>query len=167
MQNQARWASRKKKKKRFHHFESVTEQKWKESLKKSPSLLPGRTEIERYFTTIESATDRVDPLEYWIELQFFWVKWQLIWWLFQCHLLPLSVFADETCIGRWNRLADENFEREVMLKQNKHYLQTVSVVSQICGPKMALLCTMCVVFLFVLDLWSWNSLYFHKTINIL
>ena len=60
-----------KKKKRFHHLELVTEQKWKESLKKSPSLQPGRTEIERYFTTIESATDRVDPLEYWIELQFF------------------------------------------------------------------------------------------------
>ena len=88
----------KEKKKRFHHLELVTEQKWKESLKKSSSLLPGRTEIERYFTTIESATDRVDPLEYWIELQFFWVKWQLIWWLFQCHLLPLRVFIN--C--RWN-----------------------------------------------------------------
>ena len=46
----------------------MIEQKWKEGLNKSASHPPGRTEIEQYFT-IESATDRVDPLDYWIELQ--------------------------------------------------------------------------------------------------
>ena len=42
------------KKKQFRHLESVIELKWKEGLKKSAALPPGRTEIEYYFTTIES-----------------------------------------------------------------------------------------------------------------
>ena len=58
-----------KKKKRFRHLETVIEQKWKEGLKKSAALPPGRAEIEHYFSTVESATDTVDPLQYWIELQ--------------------------------------------------------------------------------------------------
>ena len=54
------------KKKRYNFV--TFEQKWK-GLEKRLFLPPGRTKIEHYFTTIESATDRVDPLENWIELQ--------------------------------------------------------------------------------------------------
>ena len=114
------------KKKRFRHL--VTEQKWKEGLKKTASLPPGRTEIERYFTTIESATDRIDRLDYWIELQ---LRYPLLSKV-AVDVVVVSVSsapiervfstAGETCIGRRNRPADANLEREVMLKQNKRYL---------------------------------------------
>ena len=116
------------KKKRFRHLETVIEQRWKEGLKKSAALPPGRAEIERYFTTVESATDAVDPLEYWIEIQSRYPLLSKV--AVDILVIPVSsapierVFstAGEACIGRRNRLADSNFEREVMLKKNKHYL---------------------------------------------
>ena len=85
-------------------------------------------ELKLNFTTIESATDRVDPLDYWIELQ---LRYPLLSKVaVDVVVVPVlsapieRVFstAGETCIGRRNRLADANLEREVMLKQNKHYL---------------------------------------------
>ena len=90
----------------------MIEQKWKEGLKKSASQPPGRTEIERYFTTIESATDR-----FWIELQSRYPLLSKV--AVDVVVVPVSsapierVFstAGETCIGRRNRLADANLER--------------------------------------------------------
>jgi len=42
------------------------EAKWKEGLKKTASLPPGKAEIERYFHSVESLEDKADPLMYWI-----------------------------------------------------------------------------------------------------
>jgi len=108
------------------------------SNKKSAALPPGRAEIEHYFNTVESATDTVDSLEYWIELQSRHPLLSKV--AVDILVIPVSsapverVFstAGKACIGRRNRLADSHLadshladshlEREVMLKKNKHYL---------------------------------------------
>ena len=105
----------------------MIEQKWKEGLKRSAALPPGRAEIERYFTTIESAAEGVDPLEYWVDLKStlpLLSKVAVDMLVIPASSTPIErVFstAGETSIGRRNRLSDSNLEREIMLK-NKHYL---------------------------------------------
>ena len=106
----------------------MIEQKWKEGLKRSAALPPGRAEIERYFSTIENAAEGVDPLEYWVDLQStlpLLSKVAVDMLVVPASSTPIErdfSTAGESCIGRRNRLSDSNLEREVMLKKNKHYL---------------------------------------------
>ena len=39
----------------------------KEGLRQTSSLPPGKAEVERYFQSVESAAEKVDPLTYWID----------------------------------------------------------------------------------------------------
>ena len=97
-------------KKRFHHLESVIQQKWKETLKRSSKQPPGQIELDHYLTTLESARKKVDVLQYWVDLQ---LQYPLLSKIGTVDVLviPASstpvkrVFstAGEACIGRRNR----------------------------------------------------------------
>lgn len=52
------------KKKRFHHLESVIEQKWKVLKECCPATWQNRN--WGYFTAVQSALERVELLEFWI-----------------------------------------------------------------------------------------------------
>lgn len=114
--------------KKFRHLNKVLEQKWKEGIQRIAKHPPGQVEVTRYFETVESLADSVDPLEYWES---------------QSHEYPLisavavdilaipatsapveRVFssAGESTAGKRNRLSDKNLEREVLLKKNKYFL---------------------------------------------
>ena len=115
-------------KKCFHHLESVIQQKWKESLKKTSKQRPGQIELDHYLSTTESAQDNVDVLQYWDDLHFQYPLLSKI--AVDVLVIPASsapverVFytAREACIGRRNRLTNSNLETKVLIKRNKHYI---------------------------------------------
>ena len=51
--------------KRFRHLNIVLEQKWKEGLQCTAKHPPGQVEVKRYFDSVESLADNVDPLVPW------------------------------------------------------------------------------------------------------
>ena len=95
---------------------------------------PGRAEIERYFTTIESAAEGVEPLEYWVDLKLtlpLFSKVAVDMLVIPASSTPIErVFstAGETSIGRRNRLSDSNLEREINLKFSPEYIEIVTTV---------------------------------------
>lgn len=114
--------------KRFRHLNRVLEEKFKEGMKRKSVNPPGHTEVERYFDSVDTLAENVDPLSYWEnQLQ----EYPLISSVaLDILTIPASsapierVFstAGEYTTGKRNRLADSNLEREVMLKRNKHFL---------------------------------------------
>ena len=108
--------------------ESVIQQRWQETLKKSSKQPPGQIELDHYLTTLESARENADVLQYWVDLQ---LQYPLLSKLaVDTLVIPASsapverVFstAGDSCVGRRNRLTDVNLEREVLIKRNHHYL---------------------------------------------
>ena len=95
-------------------------------MKKKSKLPPGKVEVN--FESTDSLADNTDPIEYWLNQQV------------TCPLLSsvaidiLSIpgssapvervfsTADDSTIGKQNRLSDHNLEWEVLLKRNKHFL---------------------------------------------
>lgn len=115
-------------KKRFRILESVIQQRWQETLKKSTKRPPGQIELDHYLNTLESAKENADVLQYWVDLQ---LQYPLLSKLaVDILVIPASsapverVFstAGDSCGGRRNRLTDANLEREVLIKRNNHYL---------------------------------------------
>ena len=115
-------------KKRFHHLESVIQQKWKETLKQTSKQSPGQIELNHYLTTLESARENVDVLQYWVDLQLQYPLLSIFAWgvlVIPALSAPVErIFstAGEACVGRRNRLTDSNLETEVLIKRNKHYM---------------------------------------------
>lgn len=114
--------------KRFKHLNRVIEQKFKEGMKRKSVNPPGYGEVERYFDSVESLAENVDPLLYWQNQT---QEYPLLSSVALDYLtIPASsapierVFssAGESTTGKRNRLADANLEREILLKKNKHYL---------------------------------------------
>lgn len=116
--------------KRFRHLNRVLEVKFKEGLKRKSKHPPGHTEVERYFDSVEALAENVDPISYWDGMM---QEYPLISSVALDILsIPASwapverVFltAGDSTIGKRNRLADNNLEREILLKKNKHYLSS-------------------------------------------
>ena len=116
--------------KRFRHLDRVLEVKFKEGMKRKSKHPPGTTEIERYFDSVEALAEHADPISYWEGMM---QEYPLISSVALDILsIPASsapierVFstAGESTIGKRNRLADHNLEREIILKKNKHYLSS-------------------------------------------
>lgn len=114
--------------KRFRHLNRVLEVKFKEGMKRKSKHPPGATEVERYFDSVEALAEHVDPISYWESMT---QEYPLISSVALDILsIPASsapierVFstAGESTIGKHNRLADYNLEREIILKKNKHFL---------------------------------------------
>ena len=53
--------------KRFHHLDRLLKQKWQEGVKKTASLPPGKAQFERYFQSVVTLGDHVDPLAFWVD----------------------------------------------------------------------------------------------------
>ena len=115
-------------KKRFHHLNRILEAKWKEGLKRTATLPPGKAEIEKYFLTVDAAADKVDPIVYWTGQQHNYPLLSSI--ALDILAIPATsapveqVFstAGESTAGKRNRLSDKNLEREVLLRRNRHFL---------------------------------------------
>lgn len=102
----------------------------KEGLKQKSKHPPGKSEIDRYFDSLEplAAADDADPFEYWLSQQATYPLLSSI--AVDILTIPGSsapverVFstAGESTMGKRNRLSDHNLEREVLLRKNKHFL---------------------------------------------
>ena len=114
--------------KRFKHLDKVIEQRWKENLEKSAQLPPGKEEVERYFALSVALSDRVDPVMFWLQNESQYPLLSPIAIDLLC--IPASSapvertfsVATESTIGKRNRLSDKNLEREIMIRNNEHYL---------------------------------------------
>ena len=82
------------KKKWFHHLESVIEQKWKEGLKRvlPCHLAKQKSRVLYCCSKCLGKSGATGILDYQDTLS--WIKSQLICWLFQQYLLPLSMVFD-------------------------------------------------------------------------
>ena len=114
--------------KRFRHLNKVLEQKFKEGIKKKSVNPPGHGEIQRYFDSVETLSEAVDPLSYWEnQVQDYPILSSIA---LDILAVPASsapverVFstAGDSTAGKRNRLADQSLEREILLKKNKHFL---------------------------------------------
>ena len=110
--------------KRFHHLNKVLEQKFKEGIKKSVNP-PGHGEIQRYFDSVETLSEAVDPLSYWEnQVQYYPILSSIA---LDILAVPASsapferVFstAGDSIAGKRNHLADQNLEREILLKKKQ------------------------------------------------
>ena len=114
--------------KRFKHLEKVIEQRWKENLEKSAQLPPGKAEVERYFTSTVTLSERIDPVTFWLQNESQYPLLSPIAIDLLC--IPASSapvertfsVASESTTGKRNTLSDKNLEREIMIRNNKHYL---------------------------------------------
>ena len=114
--------------KRFRYLQRVIDQKFKEGMKRKSVNPPGHAEVERYFDFVQVLAESVDPLAFWESLM---QEYPLISSVaLDILTIPASsapierVFstAGESTTGKRNRLADQNLEREILLKKNKHFL---------------------------------------------
>lgn len=100
----------------------------KEGLRQTSSLPPGKAEVERYFQSVESAAEKVDPLTYWIDQEDQYPLLSAV--AVDILAIPATsapverVFstAGESTVGKRNRLSDKNLECEVLLRKNRHFL---------------------------------------------
>ena len=114
--------------KRFKHLEKVIEQRWKEDLEKTAERPPGKAEVERYFESKITLSEREDPITFWVENESSYPLLSAV--AIDLLSIPASsapverVFsiAGESTTGKRNRLSDKNLEREVIIRNNKHYL---------------------------------------------
>jgi len=53
--------------KRFKHLGKVIEQRWKEDLEKTAQLPPGKLKVEQYLSSKVTLSERVDPIDFWVE----------------------------------------------------------------------------------------------------
>ena len=114
--------------KRFKHLDKIIEQRWREDLEKSAQLPPGRAEVERYFESTITLAEKVDPVTFWIQNESQYPLLSPVAIDLLC--IPASSapvertfsVATESTAGKRNRLTDKNLEREIIIKNNKHFL---------------------------------------------
>ena len=110
----------------FRHLDKVLQMIWKEQVKKKSKLPPGKVEVD--FESTDSLADNTDPIEYWLNQQVTYPLLSSVAIDILCipgSSAPVErVFstADDSTIGKRNRLSDHNLEWEVLLKTNKHFL---------------------------------------------
>ena len=112
----------------FRHLDRILEARVKEGLRQTSSLPPGKAEVERYFQSVESAAEKVDPLTYWIDQEDQYPLLSAV--AVDILAIPATsapverVFstAGESTVGKRNRLSDKNLECEVLLRKNRHFL---------------------------------------------
>ena len=114
--------------KRFKHLEKVLELKMREGLEKTSQMPAGKAEIEQYFSSVITMSEREDPITFWIEKE---ANYPLLSsYATDILCIPASSApvertfstAGESTSGRRNRLSDKNLEREVLLRKNRQYL---------------------------------------------
>ena len=97
-------------------------------MEKNAQLPPGKAEVERYFSSVISLPEEVDPITFWIDNE---ANYPLLSSLaIDMLYIPASSapvertfsVAGESTSGKRNRLSDRNLEREVLIRNNKHYL---------------------------------------------
>ena len=114
--------------KRFRHLNRILEEKWKEGLRKTSAIPLEKAEVERYFQTVESVVEKVDPITYWISHEKNYPLLSSV--AVDILTIPASsapierVFstAGESTAGKRNRLSDRNLECEILLRRNRHFL---------------------------------------------
>ena len=107
----------------------------KEGLEKTSHLPPGKAELEYYFLSLLTTSERLDPISFWTENE---ANYPLLSSL-ACDMLCIPASsapvertfstAGESTSGRRNRLSDKNLKREVLIRKNKHYLWLYVVIS--------------------------------------
>ena len=114
--------------KRFKHLNRILEAKRHEGLQKASTFSLEKAEVERYFQTVETAAEKVDPIEFWISQE------QKYPSLSSLAVDILSIpgssapverifsIAGEATTGKRNCLFDKNLECEILLRANKHFL---------------------------------------------
>ena len=113
-------------KKRFHHVYKVLEEKLKEKATKV-KIPPGKHQLEKYLVDIQTISDDVDPLNFWVEEKNYPLLSSVA---VDVLVIPATSTpierafstACEVTGGKRNRLADKNLEREVLLRKNKEYI---------------------------------------------
>ena len=97
-------------------------------MKKTSHQRPGELELQRYLATFSPVPNQTDPVVFWMEQEKNYPLLSAI--AVDTLVIPGSsvpierVFstAGNATIGKRNRLADKNLEREVLLQKNKDYL---------------------------------------------
>ena len=113
--------------KRFHHLSRLIEEKTKEGIEEVSKAPPGKRELEHYLQNTQPLTEEADALQFWIESDKTYPLLSSI--ALDLLTIPGSstpverVFsvAGESTSGKRNRLADQNLEREIILRKNKLY----------------------------------------------
>ena len=110
--------------KRFKHLGRVLELRIKEGIQKASTLPPGKVEIEHYFSSVATLSEKEDPLTFWINNESTYPLLSQLAIDLLC--IPASSApvertfstAGESTCGRRNRLSDKNLEREIIMRRN-------------------------------------------------
>ena len=117
-----------KKRQHFNHLSKVLEDKKRQGKEKAAKQPHGEQELAHYVESMPSIDDDDDPLSFWVEQK------DLYPLLFSLAVDIMSIpgssapverifsTAGDATIGKRNRLAHTNLEREVLLKKNKGYM---------------------------------------------
>ena len=111
----------------FKHLGRVLELRIKEGLEKASSLQPGKSEINNYSSSVATLSENKDPISFWVNNEAAYPLLSSLAVDFLC--IPASsapverIFstAGESTCGRRNRLANENLEREILIRKNHKY----------------------------------------------
>ena len=88
----------------------------------------GKAEIEQYFSSVITMSEREDPITFWMEKEANYPLLSSYATDILCIPAPSAPVertfstAGESTSGRRNRLSDKNLEREVLLQKNRQYL---------------------------------------------
>ena len=113
--------------KRFMHLGRVLEMRIKEGLEKASSLQPGKSEINNYSSSVATLSENEDPISFWVNNEAAYPLLSSLAVDLLC--IPASSApvertfstAGESTCGRRNRLANENLEREILIRKNHKY----------------------------------------------
>lgn len=112
--------------KHFKHLGKVIEQRWKEDLEKTAQLPPGELEVEWYFSSKVTLSERVDPIDFWVENESSYPLLSAVAVDLLCipaTSAPVKCtfsVAGESTTGKWNRLQclwQKPWERDCDTKQ--------------------------------------------------
>ena len=116
--------------KRFRYLSSVVSEKLRQasSQPRSPPLIPGRDDLEKYLHEEVRLSEDSEPLDYWRNNELKYPTLSVL--ALDLLVIPASsapierVFstAGQISSGKRNRLSDINLEREILVKKNKRYL---------------------------------------------
>ena len=92
----------------------------------------GKAEIEQYFSSVITMSEREDPITFWMEKEANYPLLSSYATDILCIPAPSAPVertfstAGESTSGRRNRLSDKNLEREVLLQKNRQYLWIIT-----------------------------------------
>lgn len=117
--------------KRFRYLSSIVSEKLRQasSQPRSPPLIPGQDDLEKYLNDEVRLSEDNEPLDYWRDNE---LKYPTLSALASDLLvIPASSApvertfstAGQISSGKRNRLTDANLEREILVKKNKSYIK--------------------------------------------